>query len=327
MQTAPAKAKPTQPLFTVDMVRTYLHEIGRVPLLTHEQEIVYGKQVQQMMPLLELKESLEKSLERNISDEEWANQAQMEVHHLRDTVRQGQRAKKKMIEANLRLVVAIAKKYQKRNLEFLDLIQEGTLGLERGVEKFDPMRGYKFSTYAYWWIRQAITRAIAQQARTIRLPIHITEKLNKIKKTQRELTQQLGRGPTPTEIAEALGLEPAQIREYLVMARQPISLDMRVGDNQDTELQDLLEDDGASPETYATHELLKQDLQNLMSQLTPQQQEVLNLRFGLSDGCELSLAKVGLRMNISRERVRQLERQALEHLRRHKASMQGYLAS
>ncbi|MEB3233255.1 MAG: RNA polymerase sigma factor, RpoD/SigA family [Leptolyngbyaceae bacterium] len=327
MQTATAKAKPTQPLFTVDMVRTYLHEIGRVPLLTHEQEIVYGKQVQQMMPLLELKESLGAKLERDITDEEWAEHAKLEVFQLHDVVRQGQRAKKKMIEANLRLVVAIAKKYQKRNLEFLDLIQEGTLGLERGVEKFDPMRGYKFSTYAYWWIRQAITRAIAQQARTIRLPIHITEKLNKIKKTQRELTQKLGRGPTSTEIAEALDLEPAQIREYLVMARQPISLDMRVGDNQDTELQDLLEDDGASPETYATHELLKQDLQNLMSQLTPQQQEVLSLRFGLSDGCELSLAKVGLRMNISRERVRQLERQALDHLRRHKASMQGYLAS
>ncbi|NEQ95856.1 MAG: RNA polymerase sigma factor, RpoD/SigA family [Cyanothece sp. SIO2G6] len=327
MQTATANAKPTQPLFTVDMVRTYLHEIGRVPLLTHEQEIIYGKQVQQMMPLLELKELLEKTLERNITDEEWAKQAKLEVHQLRDILRQGQRSKKKMIEANLRLVVAIAKKYQKRNLEFLDLIQEGTLGLERGVEKFDPMRGYKFSTYAYWWIRQAITRAIAQQARTIRLPIHITEKLNKIKKTQRELTQTLGRGPTPTEIAESLGLEPSQIRDYLVMSRQPISLDMRVGDNQDTELQDLLEDDGASPETYATHELLKQDLQNLMSQLTPQQQEVLNLRFGLNDGCELSLAKVGLRMNISRERVRQLERQALDHLRRHKASMQGYLAS
>ncbi|NET10706.1 MAG: RNA polymerase sigma factor, RpoD/SigA family [Merismopedia sp. SIO2A8] len=325
--TKPTSTQPTQRLFTVDMVRTYLHEIGRVPLLTHEQEIIYGKQVQQMMPLIELKESLTESLGHDITDQEWASHAQMSEEKLQDILHQGQRAKKKMIEANLRLVVAIAKKYQKRNLEFLDLIQEGTLGLERGVEKFDPMRGYKFSTYAYWWIRQAITRAIAQQARTIRLPIHITEKLNKIKKTQRELTQKLGRGPTPVEIAEALGLEPSQIRDYLVMARQPISLDMRVGDNQDTELQDLLEDEGASPEKYATHQLLKQDLQNLMSQLTPQQQEVLNLRFGLTDGCELSLAKVGLRMNISRERVRQLERQALDHLRRHKSMMQGYLAS
>ena len=313
--------------FTADMVRTYLREIGRVPLLSREQEIIFGKQVQQMMALLEAKEALSKEIDHEPSLSEWAarvNQSETEINHL---MVQGKRAKQKMIEANLRLVVAIAKKYQKRNMEFLDLIQEGTLGLERGVEKFDPMRGYKFSTYAYWWIRQAITRAIAQQGRTIRLPIHITEKLNKIKKVQRELAQTLGRSPSPTEIAKELELEPAQIREYLNMARQPVSLDVRVGENQDTELQEMLEDDGPSPEYYTTQEFLRQDLNNLLAELTPQQRQVVALRFGLEDGNEMSLAKVGERLNLSRERVRQLEHQALAHLRRRRANIKEYVAS
>lgn len=327
MPNAEIETKTSKPMYTADMVRTYLHEIGRVPLLTHEQEIVLGKQVQHMMHLLEAKEAIEEKLQRQATQAEWLDRVQLSEEELDRTLKQGMRAKQKMIEANLRLVVAIAKKYQKRNMEFLDLIQEGTLGLERGVEKFDPMRGYKFSTYAYWWIRQAITRAIAQQGRTIRLPIHITEKLNKIKKVQRELSQKLGRSATPAEIAQSLELEPAQIREYLTLARQPVSLDIRVGDNQDTELQELLEDEGVSPENYTTQESLRQDLNHLLDDLTPQQREVLSLRFGLQDGHELSLSQVGQRMNLSRERVRQLERQALNYLRRHRSSVREYLAS
>jgi len=327
MPTANTQTENTNTKFTADMVRTYLREIGRVPLLTRDQEIIFGKQVQHMMKLVEAKEALEKKLQRQISLEEWASHVNQPSSEVTQLVHQGKRAKQKMIEANLRLVVAIAKKYQKRNMEFLDLIQEGTLGLERGVEKFDPTRGYKFSTYAYWWIRQAITRAIAQQGRTIRLPIHITEKLNKIKKVQRELAQKLGRSPTPAEIAKELELEPAQIREYLNMARQPVSLDVRVGDNQDTELQEMLEDDGPSPEYYMTQEFLRQDLNTLLAELTPQQREVLALRFGLEDGNEMSLAKVGERLSLSRERVRQLEHQALAHLRRRRANVKEYVAS
>ncbi|BAS54950.1 RNA polymerase sigma factor, RpoD/SigA family [Leptolyngbya boryana CZ1] len=328
MATANTKSKSTpSPTYTADMVRTYLHEIGRVPMLTHEQEILYGKQVQQMMTLQEKKEKLEKKLGHAPTQQEFSEHVHLSDSELNGIFQRGRRAKQKMIEANLRLVVSIAKKYQKRNLEFLDLIQEGSLGLERGVEKFDPTRGYKFSTYAYWWIRQAITRAIAQQARTIRLPIHITEKLNKIKRVQRELAQKLGRSATAAEIAAELELEPEQIREFLLMSRQPVSLDLRVGDNQDTELQELLEDNGPSPDAYLTQDLLRQDLETLMTDLTPQQKEVLNLRYGLQDGHELSLAKVGDRLNLSRERVRQLERQALDHLRRRKANVREYIAS
>jgi len=319
-------SRSTRPV-TTDTVRTYLHEIGRVPLLTREQEITYGKQVQTMMQQLEVKNTLAEQLGREPSQQEWSDAVEMSPEELQTILKQGRRAKGKMIEANLRLVVSIAKKYQKRNMEFLDLIQEGTLGLERGVEKFDPMRGYKFSTYAYWWIRQAITRAIAQTSRTIRLPIHITEKLNKIKKVQRELVQKLGRNATPGEIAQALELDPAQIRDYLLASRHPVSLDLRVGDNQDTELQDLLEDHNTSADAFVTQELLRQDLKNLLSDLTAQQREVITLRYGLEDGKEMSLSKVGVQMSISRERVRQLENQALNHLRRRKAQVREYLAS
>lgn len=325
MSVANSQLKASPSRLKADTMGSYLHEIGRVSLLTDEQEIVYGKQVQRLRAIQEKKDVLIQKLHREPSSAElaaWVHESEAELNKILEL---GQQAKQKMIEANLRLVVSIAKKYQKRNLELLDLIQEGTLGLERGVEKFDPSLGYKFSTYAYWWIRQAITRAITQQSRTIRLPIHISEKLNKIKKVQQQLSQQLGRRATPAEIGQALNLQPAQIREYLTLARHPISLDLWVGDNQDTQLQDLLQDEGISPDNFISQQALRQELENLLAELTPQQRKVLILRFGLEDGQGLSLATVGKRLHLSRERVRQLEQQALARLRSRKTKLKDYL--
>jgi RNA polymerase nonessential primary-like sigma factor len=308
-----------------DGIRAYLIQIGRIPLLTQEQEITYGKQVQQMMALREVKASLSPELGRSPSLEEWAQQADLPLAELNTILLIGQRAKHKMIEANLRLVVSVAKKYQKRNVEFLDLIQEGTLGLERGIEKFDPMQGYKLSTYVYWWIRQGMSRAIVQQSRTIRLPSHIYEQLAKIKKVQRQLAIELGRHATPAEIAQTLAIKTSEVREFLLLSRRPFSLDLRLGENEDTALLDLLTDESLSPEDYTLGEALHQDIQNLLAELTPRQQEVLTLRFGLDHSPAQSLQEIGARLGLSRERVRQIEMKAIANLRRHKDRVREYL--
>ena len=277
-------------------VRDYLKEIGRTPLLKSEEEVKLANQIQAMLPLQDKKDlTLE---EKRI-------------------VYLGQQAKQKMVKANLRLVVSIAKKYQNRGLSMLDLIQEGSIGLMRASEKFDASKGYKFSTYSYWWIRQAMTRAIANHARTIRLPIHITQDLNKVKKVTRQLSQKLGRRPSDSEIARELDMDLKKLRALAQSARitKPKSLNATIDENQ-TELGQILADDSASPSDFVANQEVRTQIQNLLHTLSPKQRDVITLRYGLKDGKTMTYEQIGEICGISRERVRQIKNKAMKLLKK-----------
>jgi RNA polymerase nonessential primary-like sigma factor len=310
---------------SLDLIQLYLQEIGRFPLLTPEQELQYAQSVQNLMQLQQIKISLISQLQREPTIAEWSIATNLSEPQLKTTIASGEIAKHKLIEANLRFVVTIARRYQKRNMDLLDLIQEGSIGLARAVEKFDPSKGYRFSTHSYWWIRQAITITLMLQSRTVRLPQHITEKLNKIRKVQQKLTQQLGRNATVLEIAQVVNLDPQQIREYQRLVRRPLSLDQPVSKTQDTIVQDLLPSEQTSPNQALIDVMLGQDIKTALNNLPDREQDILSLRFGLKDGQSLSFAQIGNRLDLSRERVRQLERQALGRLRHHQSHLHAYL--
>ena len=292
-----------------DSMGAYLKEIGRISMLTHTEELTEARKVRRYLQLLEMRP------EAQIGPE------------VEQIIREGLSAKASMIQANLRLVVSVAKKYLNRGLDLMDLIQEGTLGLERGVEKFDPTKGFRFSTYAHWWIRQSITRAIANQGRSIRLPIHVTERLNAGKKAQREISQQKGRTATVEELASALESSPAAVRKLLEQTRHPLSLDVKVGSEQDTELAELLESDEPSPEVGMSQTLLRDSLERVLSSLTSRERLVIEMRYGLNGVAVQSLAEIGQTLGISRERARQIEASVLRKLRKPEVrdQMQGFL--
>ena len=301
---------------TGDSVRAYLRDIGRIPLLDHDEEILLGRKVQRLMEIEDKRKELIEEHNRTIDDTELALYFDFDRKELAREIRAGQKAKDKMVTANLRLVVSIAKKYTKRNMELLDIIQEGTIGLVRGVEKFDPGRGYKFSTYAYWWIRQGITRAIAEKSRAIRLPIHVTENLNRLKKAQRELSQLNGFMPTVSQLAECLELSEDEIKDLMCKARQPTSLEIKIGENRDTALIDLLEDESQLPEDLLTASCIKEDMRELIKELPDMQASVVRMRYGIGEDVvePMSMTAVGQILNMSRDRVRTLERKALKEL-------------
>ena len=295
-----------------DPVRMYLKEIGKVNLLTPDEEI----QLAQDMGAGDAAREQLAEIEKARKNGEEVSLAQEEEKELKRAIRKGEAAKQRLAEANLRLVVSIAKRYVGRGMLFLDLIQEGNLGLIKAVEKFDYTKGYKFSTYATWWIRQAITRAIADQARTIRIPVHMVETINKVIRVSRQLLQELGHDPTPEEISEEMNMPVDKVREILKIAQEPVSLETPIGEEEDSHLGDFIPDEDASePSEAASYTLLKEQLIDVLDTLTPREEKVLKLRFGLEDGRTRTLEEVGKEFNVTRERIRQIEAKALRKLR------------
>ncbi len=311
-----------QPRATGDSVRAYLRDIGRVPLLEHDEEILLGRKVQRLMEIREVEETLGTKTQHLVADA-----MKISLKELKREIRDGEKAKDKMVTANLRLVVSVAKKYTKRNMELLDIIQEGTIGLVRGVEKFDPGRGYKFSTYAYWWIRQGITRAIAEKSRAIRLPIHVTENLNRLKKAQRELSQINGYMPNIFQLSDHLELSVDDIKDLMCKARQPTSLEVKIGENRDTAIIDLLEDETQTPDMLLEKAFIKEDIRSLIQDLPDLQAAVISMRYGIGDEVlePLSMTAIGQILNMSRDRVRTLEHKALKGLREQSDLVSEYL--
>ena len=297
-----------------DPVRMYLKEIGKVPLLSADEEIELAQKMEDGAVAAE-KISILKGRMDNATDEEKAD-LKDEIKKFQKEVDFGADAKKRLAEANLRLVVSIAKRYVGRGMLFLDLIQEGNLGLIKAVEKFDYKKGYKFSTYATWWIRQAITRAIADQARTIRIPVHMVETINKLIRVSRQLLQELGREPSPEEIAAEMNMPVERVREILKISQEPVSLETPIGEEEDSHLGDFIKDDNVPvPADAAAFTLLKEQLEEVLGTLTEREQKVLTLRFGLEDGRARTLEEVGKEFNVTRERIRQIEAKALRKLR------------
>ena len=309
-----AQAKKKQ--YTEDSIRLYLQEIGRIRLLRADEEIELARKIADLLELERVRERLSDRLERTPSDSEWAEAASSSnLKTFQKRVHVGRRAKEKMVQSNLRLVVSIAKKYMNRGLSFQDLIQEGSLGLIRAAEKFDHEKGYKFSTYATWWIRQAITRAIADQSRTIRLPVHLYETISRIKKTTKLLSQEMGRKPTEEEIATRMEMTIEKLRFIAKSAQLPISLETPIGKEEDSRLGDFIESDGETPEDQVSKNLLREDLEKVLDSLSPRERDVLRLRYGLDDGRMKTLEEIGQIFNVTRERIRQIEAKALRKLR------------